>query len=297
MLRRVRATIRAKTSPRIRLEDTPAAVVSLSSHSARLRILEDSLRGLLRLDYPRFTVELCVSESPPSSVVALTGKDRRLNIHVVQKDYGPATKFLYTLQRYPEHLIAVCDDDQEYSPLWLRKLIHWQQRLGNEICVAFTGPLRMGDGNLEAPGVRETLLPMGGVTPEGQTIYKKVCGETLGEHPVSILWPQGYAGYLLPAGLARRLDPFQHYQECLDSLPPDQRQDMHGRPNDDIVMGSYLHRLGIARVVVPRRFSQRTIERIASLQSITSLQIAFRERHAMTMSMATYLALERKGWL
>jgi len=284
-------------SPRIELEETPPVVVSLTSHPARYRYLHKTLRALLGLDYPTLTIEVCLSSPPPERVTRMAAGDTRLKIHRVNRDYGPATKYLYALQRYPDQFIAVCDDDHLYTSDWLRSLVAWSDKLGGDACVACTGLVEMATIDPDDPDLAEALHPISGKTVDGVEVYQKLRGEHLRGTPVSSLWPQGYTGYLLPPGLAERMDPIRHYEECLDLLPSDQLRDMSGRAEDDALMGSYLHRLGTRQVVVPHGNDPQPIKRVTQIESIDTLQEQFQARYGMTMSVATFLVLRAKGWL
>jgi len=123
----------------VELEITPPVVVSLTSHPARYAYLHKTLRGLLKIDYPALTIDVYLSGSPPARVARMAARDPRLNIRVVDRDFGPATKYLYALEKHPDRLIVVCDDDHTYTSRWLHSLVAWNLDLGGEACVACTG--------------------------------------------------------------------------------------------------------------------------------------------------------------
>lgn len=283
--------------PRIDLAATPPVVVSLTSHPARFGHLHKTLRELLKLDYPALKIEVFVSSPPPDRVTRMAAGDSRLRIRSVDRDYGPATKYLYALEEHPDRAIVICDDDHVYTSRWLRTLVGWSAELGGDACVACTGMVELGTIDPDDPDLTDALQSMGGKTLGGVEVYQKLRGEYLRGGPVPLLWPQGYTGYLLPPGLSERIDPVRHYEECLELLPADQLRDMEGRANDDALMGAYLHRLGTRRVVVPHDNDPRPLKRVTEIESISALQQQFQARYGVNMSMATYLALRAKGWL
>jgi hypothetical protein len=258
----------------VELAATPPVVVSLTSHPARFGYLHKTLGELLKLDYPAFTIEVFVSSPPPDRVTRMAAGDSRLNVYCVDRDYGPATKYLYA-----------------------RTLVAWSGELGGDACVACTGMVEMGTIDPADPDLTDALQSMGGKTRDGVEVYQKLRGQYLRGGPVPVLWPQGYTGYLLPPGLSERIDPVRHYEECLELLPSDQLRDMEGRANDDALMGAYLRRLGTRQVVVPHDNDPQPLKRVTEIESIGALQRQFETRHGMNMSMATYLALRAKGWL
>ena len=276
---------------------TPPVVVSLTSHPARYAYLHKALRALVGIDYPGLTIEVFLPSPPPRRVERIAAKNPRLNISLVDHDFGPATKYLYTLDKYPDRLIAVCDDDHTYTSRWLRTLVAWNLDLGGEACVACTGMVDLQTIDPTDPDLGDALESMGGTTPEGIEVYRKVHGERLHGGPVPILWPQGYSGYLLPSGLSSHISPRRHYEECLELLPSDQLRDMEGRVNDDTVMGAYLHRLGTPAVVVPHDNDPRPLKRVTEIESHGTLQQRFQARHGMNIGVAMFLALREKQWL
>lgn len=281
----------------LELEITPPVVVSLTSHPARHAYLHKTLRGLLRIDYPALTVDVFLSGSTPPPVARMAARDARLNIRTVDRDFGPATKYVYALEDHPDRLVLVCDDDHSYTSRWLRTLVAWNLRLGGEACVACTGMVELKTIDPADPDLAGALQSMGGTTAGGIELYQKVRGEHLRGDPVPVLWPQGYTGYLLPRGLSTRMNVKRHYEECLALLPSDQLRDMEGRANDDTLMGAYLHRLGTPRLVVPHDNDPRPLKRVTAIESHGSLQQRFHARHGMNISVAMYLALREKGWL
>ncbi|MBW2270172.1 MAG: glycosyltransferase family 2 protein [Deltaproteobacteria bacterium] len=281
----------------MQLTATPPVVLSLSSHPARRDHLHKALRELLRLDYPALTIAVYLSISPSSRVSRMAARDSRLKIHRVDRDLGPATKFLYALDAYSDRAIVICDDDHRYTSGWLHAMVAWSHELGGAACVACTGVVESRTIDPKDPDLVDALESITDISAEGVEVYQKLRGNRLRGDPVPILWPQGYAGYWLPPGLGRRLDPFRHYTECLELLPADQLRDMNGRVPDDLLMGAALHRLGVQQFVVPHGHVPQPMKRVTKLESIGALQRLFFKRRGMNMSMATYLALHGKGWL
>lgn len=286
---------RARVSPR--LKATPPVVISLTSHPARYAYLHKTLRRLVRIDYPALTIDVFLPKRPPGRVERIAARDPRLTITLVDRDFGPATKYLYALDKYPDRLIAVCDDDHTYSSRWLHTLVSWHLELGGEACVACTGMVELQTIDPTDPHLAEALQPIGGTTREGIEVYQKVRGERLRGRPVPILWPQGYSGYLLPPALSSRIAGRRHYEECLELLPADQLRDMEGRVNDDTTIGAYLHRLGRHTLVVPHDNDPSPLNQLTRIESHGALQQRFRARYGMNMGVAMFLALRKRGWL
>lgn len=281
----------------LKMTATPPVVVSLTSHPARYAYLHKTLRGLVRLDYPALTIEVFLPSPPPNRVARMAARDSRLNIRIVDRDFGPATKYLYALENHPDRLIVVCDDDHTYTSRWLHTLVAWNLELGGEACVACTAMVDLATIDPTDPDLADALESADGMTASGVEVYQKVHGERLRGDPVPLLWPQGYTGYLLPRGLSVRLDARRHYEECLELMPSDQLRDMEGRANDDTLMGAYLHRLGTPRFVIPHDNDPRPLKRVTEIASFGSLQGRFQARHGTNISVAMHLALREEGWL
>lgn len=276
---------------------TPPVVVSLTSHPARYRFLHKTLRGLVGIDYPDLTIEVFLPSPPPGRVARMAARDSRLNIRIVERDFGPATKYLYALENHPDRRIVICDDDHIYTTRWLRTLVAWNLELGGEACVACTGMVDLAEIDPTHLDLVEALQSADGMTAEGVEVYRKARGERLRGNPVPLLWPQGYTGYLLPGGLPSRMDPKLHYEECVELMSSDQIRDMEGRANDDTVMGAYLHRLGIPGFVIPHDIDPQPLKRVTEIESFGSLQGRFQARHGTNISVAMYLTLREQGWL
>jgi len=279
------------------MKATPPVVVTLTSHPARYGYLHRTLRGLLRIDYPALTIEVSLPSPPPKRVARMAERDPRLNVRVVDRDFGPATKYLYALQNHPDQVIVVCDDDHTYTSRWLHTLVARHLELGGDACVACTGMVDLETIDPFDPDLADALQSADGVTASGTEVYRKLRGEHLRGKPVPLLWPQGYTGYLLPPGLPSRIDPTTHYEACLELMPAEQLRDMEGRLNDDTVMGAYLHRLGTPRFVIPHDIDPQPLKRVTRIASFGSLQERFQARHGVNISVAMFLALREAGWL
>lgn len=295
--RRPRRPGRQGARPYPELRATPPVVISLTSHPARYAYLHKTIRGLVGIDYPALTIEVSLPSPPPKRVARLAVRDSRLKIRIVERDFGPATKYLYALANYPDHLIVVCDDDHTYTSRWLHTLVAWNLELGGDACVACTAMVDLATIDPAEPDLADALQSADGRTASGVEVYQKVRGEHLRGDPVPLLWPQGYTGYLLPRGLPSRISATSHYEACLELMPEDQLQDMEGRLNDDTVMGAYLHRLGTPRFVIPHDIDPQPLKRVTEIASFGSLQQRFHARYGTNISVAMYLTLREKGWL
>jgi hypothetical protein len=115
-------------------------IISLTTIPSRIKYLEPVIESLLDQNiipdmiylnipkkYKRFNEEIVIPD--------FIYKYQKLNIYQVDKDYGPATKFIGSLQN-PEiknnDLIVVTDDDIIKKSCWLEKLIDCHQP--NKVC-------------------------------------------------------------------------------------------------------------------------------------------------------------------
>ena len=115
-------------------------IISLTTIPSRIKYLEPVIESLLDQNiipdmiylnipkkYKRFNEEIVIPD--------FIYKYQKLNIFQVDKDYGPATKFIGSLQN-PEiknnDLIVVTDDDIIKKSCWLEKLIDCHQP--NKVC-------------------------------------------------------------------------------------------------------------------------------------------------------------------
>ena len=79
-------------------------------------------------------------------------------------------------------------------------------------------------------------------------------------------------------------------------MPPKVIEAVGRRIPDDVVMGSYLYRAGVAIHVVPGPFATRAIN-TSRVDALSDGEKAFRLKHGVYPSLLTYLAFADRGWL
>ena len=92
-------------------------VLSMSSHGARLNGLAFRLGWV---QYVPFKFELYVGDKEvlPPDLVSLAEHTRNFSLEQVE-DIGPLTKSYYALQKHPDSVIMLLDDDNPYTPQWI----------------------------------------------------------------------------------------------------------------------------------------------------------------------------------
>ena len=120
-----RRTIAANwaSPPRQVMVDGAPMLISLTSYPARFGTLALTLRSLLRQTVRPEAVMLWIGEKDvaalPEDVLAL--KADGLVVRPCE-DFRSYTKFVHALREFPDHRIAICDDDTFYRPGWLAAL-------------------------------------------------------------------------------------------------------------------------------------------------------------------------------
>lgn len=101
----------------------PPIVISLTSYRPRFATLVPTLKSLLRQTLPPEHVLLWVgqrdADALPDEVRAMETEGLRI---MPREDLRSFTKFIHAVREYPEHRIAICDDDTWYRPHWLEQL-------------------------------------------------------------------------------------------------------------------------------------------------------------------------------
>ena len=160
-------------------------IVSMTSIEPRLPILHIVLKALLD---QTLTPELIVvwlnhslKDQIPKSVKQLIGP--KVKIKYSNLD-SPHLKLVESLQKYPEHLIATCDDDFIYPRNWLARL--YQEHLDNpaQIIAHESRKIRCCDKGdvlayrewkkplLDSTGLDILPLGYGGVLYPSQSLHK-----------------------------------------------------------------------------------------------------------------------------
>lgn len=111
----------------------PQITISLTSISSRIPVLPETLRSLLRQDYPNFHIRLYLSHDSflldegvaviPDAIQAVCRQDDRLEVRF-SPNIGPYRKILPFLSEVAGRrcLIATADDDTLYPEDWLSGL-------------------------------------------------------------------------------------------------------------------------------------------------------------------------------
>ncbi|MBN7798420.1 hypothetical protein [Parahaliea mediterranea] len=101
-------------------------VISLTSFGERLALAHLAVESLLRQRLRADRVVLCVPVSYRAQAEAnpllLRQQERGLSIRYCAKDYGPFTKYFYTMQDWPDSLVVTVDDDMIYPADMLDRL-------------------------------------------------------------------------------------------------------------------------------------------------------------------------------
>lgn len=113
-----------------------APVVSLTTVPSRIQQLKPTIVSLLRQSKLPAHIELNLpkksNEAKPWCIPDWLVNLQALKIYWVDQDYGPATKFIPTLERYQhqDQLIIVVDDDMVYPKNLISQLLEADQAVG-----------------------------------------------------------------------------------------------------------------------------------------------------------------------
>lgn len=237
---------RHEALPRCGVEDR--VVVSLTTIPDRIGRIRPTLLSLLDqtrrpdrivLNLPKTSHREGRDYVIPPFVEALSAC---IDIHRCDRDWGPATKLLPTLEieREPNTRIVVVDDDQVYPRNMIEELVAWSERLPE------AAPCSRGHG-----------IPPGNVHEDRDTHYGTDVGRPI---PVEIM--QGSAGFLVRRRFCS--DEIFDYGEA----PPESFF------VDDIWFAGHLAGRKVERFVVP--FSN-CYSRIASWSARRSLSLSHAE--------------------
>ncbi len=108
-------------------------VVSLTTVPSRVASLHRTLDSLHRQDLVPDAIELNIPRQysrRDMGHIAAADLPKGCALFLQDEDLGPATKVLPTVARYrgQDVMIVYCDDDHEYDPGWLRRLVSVAQR-------------------------------------------------------------------------------------------------------------------------------------------------------------------------
>ncbi|GGD97514.1 hypothetical protein GCM10011390_15380 [Aureimonas endophytica] len=118
-------------------------IISLSTIPPRFRLIEPTLRSLLRQSMPADEVRLYIPRSYrrfPDYDGSLPDLPPGITLCRPAEDLGPASKILFAADELRERdcQILFCDDDRIYQPDWARFLFEHQARRPRE-CVSLVG--------------------------------------------------------------------------------------------------------------------------------------------------------------
>ena len=122
---RTRSLARRPASDLARTRGGHGVVVSVTSIAPRFGTLHLALRSLIDQSVPASSVVLWVRPDElgllPSSVTSLV--DHGVDIRVLERDLGPASKLIPALEAHPDSTIVTADDDVAYQRRWLERLL------------------------------------------------------------------------------------------------------------------------------------------------------------------------------
>lgn len=108
-------------------------IVSLTTIPSRVPYLSGTVNSLLAQNTRPDAIEINVPRTyrrPEFGTLDPARLPDGLDVHVIESDYGPATKILPTVERYRDQdaLLVYCDDDYTYDPDWLTRLTETSAR-------------------------------------------------------------------------------------------------------------------------------------------------------------------------
>lgn len=92
-------------------------ILSMTSYGERLKILHTHLNWVKYIPY-NFELYIDINEKIPQELVNFFEQTPNAKLFLVN-DVGPLTKMYYSLQKHPDDIIFIIDDDLDYSPQWI----------------------------------------------------------------------------------------------------------------------------------------------------------------------------------
>jgi len=207
---------------------TKKVIISLTTIPSRIHHIFPTLNSLLLQHKPADRIYLnlpntSIREGRSYAVPASIMNDTRVTIHMTEKDYGPITKLLPTLEleKDPETMIITVDDDIIYPPDMVERLI------GHHT----THPEA-------ALGFRSWNIPPSGMVKDSRILFAHQIRQ-----PVKVDILEGMSGVLY-------LRKHFHRDFFCEDLPEE------GFYVDDVCISGYLEKQGVARYLVPHRIRE-----------------------------------------
>lgn len=217
---------------------TPGVIVSLTSFPPRYPTLGLTLKSLLMQRVRPEEVLLWIAAKDMAAIPEDIRELEANGLRIMEcEDFRSYNKFVHALRDYPDHKIAICDDDTYYPPHWLGDLLE---------------PV----GEKQIAGHRLHLIRR---DEHGQPLpYRDWLHEGGRREPTPLNFPTGVGGVLLEA---RKLDP-----EVIDATTARQLSPTA----DDMWLYVMGRRRGCEFVRVGRRFgliSWRSSQEVALWQT------------------------------
>ena len=118
-------------------------IVSFTSVPQRLELIKGTLVSLLKQSVPPKEIHINLGENlfKTKALPAFLRDLKTVKIFWIEKDCGPATKYLPTLERFEnvDQLLIICDDDMYYSKNLLKCLIEADKAGGSKSCYCING--------------------------------------------------------------------------------------------------------------------------------------------------------------
>ncbi|MFY0624040.1 MAG: hypothetical protein JXQ89_20340 [Pelagimonas sp.] len=116
----------------------PKLIVSLTTIPSRVPYLQATIDSIVAQNLKPDTIELNIPKvysRRDLGEIDLSGLPTECDVHVVDTDFGPATKILPTVMRYwgSDARLVYCDDDRCYDPDWLSRLVSKSQDHPNSV--------------------------------------------------------------------------------------------------------------------------------------------------------------------
>ncbi len=143
----------------------PKLIVSLTTIPSRVPYLQATIDSIVAQSLQPDAIELNIPKvysRRDLGEIDMAGLPTECDVHVVDTDFGPATKILPTVMRYwgSDARLVYCDDDRRYDPEWLARLVAVSEREPNAI-------------------VAEQCLPSAGQEMRARWFKKKLLYRTL----------------------------------------------------------------------------------------------------------------------
>ncbi|WP_421773373.1 hypothetical protein [Gracilimonas sp.] len=167
-------------------------VISFTTIPERIDKLDLTLKSLLYQNIQPASINIYIPyqsfrNNKPYRIPPILNELKNIQIHRVDVDYGPATKFIHALNSFPEEQqVLVVDDDNIYPPNYVEQFEEASRRYPDKILSA--SGWRVPDDLIDKPTTLKSNVFKLPPTPIPGTRIKK-------NYPVDII--QGYSGYLL----------------------------------------------------------------------------------------------------